>query len=211
MNRHKLLTTAAAAVVLLGLSACTNDETGTASDTTTAVETTATSGSSTTEAAGQSAQHSEADVMFAQMMMPHHQQAIEMSAIILAKDGVPDDVTARADEIKAAQGPEIEQLTTWLEQWGEPTQPQDMDGGHDMSEMEGMLSDEDLQQLSDAPGPEAAELFLNQMIAHHEGAVSMAEDEIANGIYQLAIDLAQTIIDTQQQEIDTMRQMLDAM
>lgn len=211
MNRHKLLTTAAAAVVLLGLSACTNDETGTASDTTTAVETTATSGSSTTEAAGQSAQHSEADVMFAQMMMPHHQQAIEMSAIILAKDGVPDDVTARADEIKAAQGPEIEQLTTWLEQWGEPTQPQDMDGGHDMSEMEGMLSDEELQQLSDAPGPEAAELFLNQMIAHHEGAVSMAEDEIANGIYQLAIDLAQTIIDTQQQEIDTMRQMLDAM
>ena len=211
MNRHKLLTTAAAAVVLLGLSACTNDETGTASDTTTAVETTATSGSSTTEAAGQSAQHSEADVMFAQMMMPHHQQAIEMSAIILAKDGVPDDVTARADEIKAAQGPEIEQLTTWLEQWGEPTQPQDMDGGHDMSEMEGMLSDEELQQLSDAPGPEAAELFLNQMIAHHEGAVSMAEDEIAKGIYQPAIDLAQTIIDTQQQEIDTMRQMLDAM
>lgn len=209
--------TAAAAAVLLGLSACTSDETDTASETTTAVETTATSGSSTTEQAEESAQHSEADVMFAQMMIPHHEQAIEMSDIILSKDDVPADVTSLAEEIKAAQGPEIAQLTDWLEQWGEPTQPEGMDmdmdmgGDHDMSQMEGMLSDEDLQQLSDAPGPEAAELFLNQMIAHHEGAVAMAEDQVENGTYPPAVDLAQTIIDTQQQEIDTMQQMLDSM
>ena len=209
--------TAAAAAVLLGLSACTSDETDTASETTTAVETTATSGSSTTEQAEESAQHSEADVMFAQMMTPHHEQAIEMSDIILSKDDVPADVTSLAEEIKAAQGPEIAQLTDWLEQWGEPTQPEGMDmdmdmgGDHDMAQMEGMLSDEELQQLSDAPGPEAAELFLNQMIAHHEGAVAMAEDQVENGTYPPAVDLAQTIIDTQQQEIDTMRQLLDPM
>ncbi|MGX1769916.1 DUF305 domain-containing protein [Dietzia sp. 111N12-1] len=207
--------TAAAAAVLLGLSACTSDETDTASETTTAVETTATSGSSTTEQAEESAQHSEADVMFAQMMIPHHEQAIEMSDIILSKDDVPADVTSLAEEIKAAQGPEIAQLTDWLEQWGEPTQPEGMDmdmgGDHDMAQMEGMLSDEELQQLSDAPGPEAAELFLNQMIAHHEGAVAMAEDQVENGTYPPAVDLAQTIIDTQQQEIDTMQQMLDSM
>jgi len=207
--------TAAAAAVLLGLSACTSDETDTASETTTAVETTATSGSSTTEQAEESAQHSEADVMFAQMMIPHHEQAIEMSDIILSKDDVPADVTSLAEEIKAAQGPEIAQLTDWLEQWGEPTQPEGMDmdmgGDHDMAQMEGMLSDEELQQLSDAPGPEAAELFLNQMIAHHEGAVAMAEDQVENGTYPPAVDLAQTIIDTQQQEIDTMRQLLDPM
>lgn len=215
MNRKKLVMTAAAAAVLLGLSACTSDETDTASETTTAVETTATSGSSTTEQAEESAQHSEADVMFAQMMIPHHEQAIEMSDIILSKDDVPADVTSLAEEIKAAQGPEIAQLTDWLEQWGEPTQPEGMDmdmgGDHDMAQMEGMLSDEELQQLSDAPGPEAAELFLNQMIAHHEGAVAMAEDQVENGTYPPAVDLAQTIIDTQQQEIDTMRQKLDAM
>ena len=215
MNRKKLVMTAAAAAVLLGLSACTSDETDTASETTTAVETTATSGSSTTEQAEESAQHSEADVMFAQMMIPHHEQAIEMSDIILSKDDVPADVTSLAEEIKAAQGPEIAQLTDWLEQWGEPTQPEGMDmdmgGDHDMAQMEGMLSDEELQQLSDAPGPEAAELFLNQMIAHHEGAVAMAEDQVENGTYPPAVDLAQTIIDTQQQEIDTMRQMLDSM
>ena len=209
--------TAAAAAVLLGLSACTSDETDTASETTTAVETTATSGSSTTEQAEESAQHSEADVMFAQMMIPHHAQAIEMSDIILSKDDVPADVTSLAEEIKAAQGPEIAQLTDWLEQWGEPTQPEGMDmdmdmgGDNDMAQMEGMLSDEELQQLSDAPGPEAAELFLNQMIAHHEGAVAMAEDQVENGTYPPAVDLAQTIIDTQQQEIDTMQQMLDSM
>ncbi|AWH95968.1 DUF305 domain-containing protein [Dietzia psychralcaliphila] len=217
MNRKKLVMTAAAAAVLLGLSACTSDETDTASETTTAVETTATSGSSTTEQAEESAQHSEADVMFAQMMIPHHEQAIEMSDIILSKDDVPADVTSLAEEIKAAQGPEIAQLTDWLEQWGEPTQPEGMDmdmdmgGDHDMAQMEGMLSDEELQLLSDAPGPEAAELFLNQMIAHHEGAVAMAEDQVENGTYPPAVDLAQTIIDTQQQEIDTMQQMLDSM
>ncbi|MGI9588255.1 MAG: DUF305 domain-containing protein [Dietzia maris] len=210
MNRKKLVMTAAAAAVLLGLSACTSDETDTASETTTAVETTATSGSSTTEQAEESAQHSEADVMFAQMMIPHHEQAIEMSDIILSKDDVPADVTSLAEEIKAAQGPEIQQLTDWLDQWGEPTQPEDMDMDMDMG-MEGMLSDEELQQLSDAPGPEAAELFLNQMIAHHEGAVAMAEDQVENGTYPPAVDLAQTIIDTQQQEIDTMRQLLDPM
>ena len=222
MNRKKLVLTAAAAAALLGLSACTSDESGTASETTAAVETTATS-ENTTGTVEESSQHSEADVMFAQMMIPHHQQAIEMSDIILSKDDVPADVTALAEEIKAAQGPEIAQLTDWLEQWGEPLESEDMGGGHDMSqmdgmgggsdmsEMEGMLSDEELQQLADAPGPEAAELFLNQMIAHHEGAVAMAEDEVANGTFQPAVDLAQTIIDTQQQEIDTMQQMLDAM
>ncbi len=208
MNRKKLVMTAAAAAVLLGLSACTSDETDTASETTTAVETTASSGSSTTEQAEESAQHSEADVMFAQMMIPHHEQAIEMSDIILSKDDVPADVTSLAEEIKAAQGPEIAQLTDWLEQWGEPTQPEGMDmdmgGDHDMAQMEGMLSDEELQQLSDAPGPEAAELFLNQMIAHHEGAVAMAEDQVENGTYPPAVDLAQTIIDTMRQLLDPM-------
>ena len=150
--------------------------------------------------------------MFAQMMMPHHEQAIEMSDIILAKDGVPAEVTTLAEEIKAAQGPEIAQLTEWLEQWGEPVMPADEHGGHgghDMSEMKGMLSEEELQELSDAPGPEAATLFLEQMIAHHEGAVAMAEDEVANGSYQPAIDMAQTIIETQQAEIDEMKKLLD--
>ncbi|GLB64448.1 hypothetical protein NCCP2495_23270 [Dietzia sp. NCCP-2495] len=208
MHQKSLAMTAAAAAVLLGLSACSG--TGTESETT---GTTATTTSAAESAAEHSeAEHSEADVMFAQMMMPHHEQAIEMSDIILAKDGVPAEVTTLAEKIKAAQGPEIAQLTEWLEQWGEPVMPADEHGGHgghDMSEMEGMLSEEELQELSDAPGPEAATLFLEQMIAHHEGAVAMAEDEVANGSYQPAIDMAQTIIETQQAEIDEMKKLLD--
>ena len=208
MHQKSLAMTAAAAAVLLGLSACSG--TGTESETT---GTTATTTSAAESAAEHSeAEHSEADVMFAQMMMPHHEQAIGMSDIILAKDGVPAEVTTLAEEIKAAQGPEIAQLTEWLEQWGVPVMPADEHGGHgghDMSEMEGMLSEEELQELSDAPGPEAATLFLEQMIAHHEGAVAMAEDEVANGSYQPAIDMAQTIIETQQAEIDEMKKLLD--
>ena len=216
MTRTTLLLPAALTAVALTLSACTDStdstEASPAAPTTVAGATTSVAG---TVASGQDEEHSQADVMFAQMMLPHHQQAIEMSDIILAKDDIPADVAALAEEIKAAQGPEIAQLTDWLEQWGEPTQPEGMDmdmgGDHDMAQMEGMLSDEDVQQLSDAPGPEAAELFLNQMIAHHEGAVAMAEDQVENGTYPPAVDLAQTIIDTQQQEIDTMRQLLDPM
>lgn len=207
MTRNPILITAVAAVTALALSACTNDgddtTTGTASPASTAaVE------ASATDASDESAAHSEADVMFAQMMMPHHQQAIEMSDIVLAKDGIPDDVTRLAEEIKNAQGPEIQQLTEWLAQWGEPAEAQD---GHDMSTMDGMLTSDELQKLSDAEGTDAARLFLEQMIAHHEGAITMAEDEVADGTYQPAVDLAQTIIDTQQQEIDTMRDLLNSL
>ncbi len=60
--------------------------------------------------------------MFAQMMLPHHSQAIEMSDMLLDKQDIPADVTALAEQIKAAQGPEIAQLESWLEQWGEPTE-----------------------------------------------------------------------------------------
>lgn len=202
MNRTPLVLCAATAAVL-ALSACStgNDDTGAAATTTSATSASAApgAGESTTE-------HNQADVMFAQMMMPHHQQAIEMSDIILAKDDIPADVTRLAEEIKAAQGPEIAQLTQWLGQWGEPTAPH---GGHDMAEMDGMLSEEELGRLSAAEGTDAARLFMQQMIGHHEGAVTMAEEEIADGSYPPAIDLARTIIDTQQQEIDTMRGLLD--
>ena len=217
MKRTLVLSTLAVASTL-ALAACgeatdaTTDATTSATSTaTTTAETTETTRAATEEDREISADHNDADIMFAQMMIPHHQQAIEMSDIILAKDDVPGQVVELAEEIKAAQGPEIEQLTTWLGQWGEPTQPEDTHGGHDMSEMEGMLSEQELQELANAPGPEAARLFLEQMITHHEGAVAMAETEVADGTYPPAVDLARSIIDTQQQEIDTMRQMLDTM
>lgn len=217
MNK-KTLAVGAMALAVVFTAACSDSDTGTTAATSSATT------SATTSAADEAAAHNDADVMFAQMMIPHHSQAIEMSDMLLAKQDIPADVTALAEQIKAAQGPEITQLESWLEQWAEPTEmPEtgnndmpgmDMDEGMDGMEgmegmqMEGMMSEEDMQALSDAQGTDAARLFLEQMIAHHEGAIDMAQTEIEDGQFPDAVEMARTIVDTQQQEIDTMRQLL---
>jgi uncharacterized protein (DUF305 family) len=147
--------------------------------------------------------HDDADLTFAQHMIPHHQQAVEMSDIVLAKQGIDPRVTQLAAQIKAAQGPEIQQMQGWLNQWG--ASPMPSMSGHDMS---GMMSDKDMAALRDAQGVDASKLFLNHMIAHHEGAITMAQTEIKDGQYQAAVSMAHAIVTTQQQEIDTMKGIL---
>ena len=151
--------------------------------------------------------NNDADVMFAQHMIPHHSQAIDMSETLLAKQGIDPRVTQLANQIKAAQGPEIAQMQGWLTQWGIPAMPPMSDHG-DMAGMSGMMSEQDMTALKDATGVEAAKLFLTQMIAHHEGAITMAQAEIKDGRYAPAIALAHSIATTQQQEIDTMKGIL---
>ena len=222
MNNKKILAVGATALAVVFAAAACSD---TGTDTTVATSPATTS--ATTSVAEEAAAHNDADVMFAQMMIPHHSQAIEMSDMLLAKEDIPADVTALAEQIKAAQGPEIAQLESWLEQWGEPTEmPEtgnydmpgmDMDEGMDGMEgmegmqMEGMMSEEDMQALSDAQGTDAARLFLEQMIAHHEGAIDMAQTEIEDGQFPDAVEMARTIVDTQQQEIETMRELLSTL
>lgn len=151
------------------------------------------------------ADHNGADTMFAQMMIPHHEQAVVMSDMMLAKDGLDPRVQELAAKIKTAQGPEIEKMDNWLAAWGEP---REMSGHH---AMDGMLSDEDLAQLDSATGDEAAKLFLSQMIEHHEGAVEMAEDEVADGSNPDAVKLAQDIVADQNAEIAEMKDLLQAL
>lgn len=158
--------------------------------------------SQTPAASDDGAHHNSADAMFAQMMIPHHEQAVEMSDIMLAKDGLNPEIVQLAEDIKAAQGPEIEKMNSWLHAWGEPAE---MSGNH---EMDGMMSDEDLAQLKAAEGDEAARLFLTQMIAHHEGAISMAEDEVAQGANPEAVELAKTVVADQGKEIEKMNKLL---
>ena len=156
-----------------------------------------------------SADHNAADIMFSQMMIPHHAQAVEMSDLMLAKTGIPAAVTALATRIKAAQAPEIEQMTGWLEDWNQPTgmmTDHTMPGGG----MSGMVSSEDLDRLKAAQGGEATKLFLTQMIAHHEGAIAMAKAEVDSGKYGETIALAKAIITAQQAEIEEMKQLLAA-
>ncbi|TDT86069.1 uncharacterized protein (DUF305 family) [Arthrobacter sp. AG258] len=153
---------------------------------------------------GASADHNQADIMFAQMMIPHHAQAVEMSGIILAKPGMPAEVTALATKIKAAQAPEIEQMTGWLKAWNVPTMMSDH-SGHGMT---GMVDDAGIEKLESATGTDAAKLFLEQMIGHHEGAIDMARQEISAGKFPDAVKLGHDIVDAQQAEITQMKQLL---
>ncbi len=147
--------------------------------------------------------HNTADTMFTQGMIPHHAQAVEMSDMMLKKQGMDGRITALATRIKAAQAPEIEQMTGWLKSWNEPTQ---MAAGHGMGD--GMMGDDDLKKLDAAQGTEAAKLFLSQMIAHHEGAVMMATAEISQGRNPDAINLSKAIVTSQTAEIQEMKGLL---
>jgi uncharacterized protein (DUF305 family) len=152
----------------------------------------------------------DADVTFAQMMIPHHEQAIEMSDSLLEKDGVDEQVRELAQQIKDAQQPEIDQMKDWLDQWGADESMGEM--GHDMGAMgDGMMSEEDMGRLDDATGAEASSLFLEQMIMHHEGAIEMAEVEVENGENPDAVALAERIIEDQTNEIAEMQDLLAAL
>ncbi|MEV8144643.1 DUF305 domain-containing protein [Specibacter sp. NPDC078709] len=157
---------------------------------------------SSMEATVAGGEHNAADTMFAQMMIPHHTQAVEMSDIMLAKTDLDAKITALATDIKAAQGPEIKKMTTWLTAWSEPTS---MAGNHSMN---GMMTGDDLDKLKAAEGTEASKLFLTQMIAHHEGAVEMAKTEIADGQNAEAVALAESIVASQESEIKDMKDLL---
>ncbi|GHD46055.1 DUF305 domain-containing protein [Mycetocola manganoxydans] len=195
-NPRKYLLAAAALATAVTLSACSAGGSG---------ETT----SSSAPGASVEAQFNDADVTFAQMMIPHHEQAVEMSDMILSKDGVNDQVTNLANQIKDAQGPEITQLNEWLDAWGADAGMGGMD--HGMDSMDGMMSDEDMKALEDASGAEAETLFLEQMIMHHEGAIEMAETEINDGLNPDAIAMAETIVSTQSEEIAVMENLLGSL
>lgn len=157
------------------------------------------------------AEFNQADVDFAQGMIPHHAQAIEMADMAIAQSDSAE-VTDLAERIRAAQDPEIEQLTTWLEDWGQDVPDREMSMDRDMGDMSmnGMMTQDQMDEMAAATGAEFDQMFLEMMIVHHEGAVSMAEDEVANGKYDPAIEMAQSIIDGQSAEIDEMNQLLQS-
>ncbi|MFK4729498.1 DUF305 domain-containing protein [Agromyces mediolanus] len=192
LRARKLLLTAAAAATALALAGCTGGSMPGMD-----------MGSEPAASDSQAASVNNADVMFAQMMIPHHEQAIEMSDMLLQKDGVDPRVTELATKIKDAQQPEIDQLREWLDQWGEDESP--MSG---MNHGGGMMSDDDMAALEAATGADAAKLFLEQMVAHHQGAIEMAQTEVDGGKNTGAIAMAQSIIDTQTDEITTMQELL---
>jgi len=176
------------------------------------------------------AQHNAADLAFAQQMIVHHQGAIEMADLAPTR-AASQQVKDLAVRIKAAQGPEIQQMQGWLTTWGaampsstnasssEDTTGMDMGGMGSQGQMTsggvttamsipGMMSDADMQQLTAASGTEFDRLFLQQMIVHHQGALEMAGTELAQGSSAAALALAQSIKTSQTAEITEMQQML---
>lgn len=201
--RTKLVASVAAATVSAFLVA------GCSSDSSSDQSTATTSSASAQDSASASAEFNDADVMFARMMYPHHAQAIEMAAMVQGRTDNPD-VVALATAIEAAQQPEMDRMTAWLAEWGQPAPSSDMGemSGMDHSSGMGMMSQQDMDELTALSGPEFDRRWLTMMIEHHEGAIEMANNEIEYGSSPDAQEMARTIVATQQQEIDRMQQLL---
>jgi uncharacterized protein (DUF305 family) len=142
-------------------------------------------------------EYSAGDIDFAEMMIPHHEQAIDMSEIALTNSS-SDEILALAQEIKAAQAPEIELMKSWTGVSASTHM------GH---MMDGMLSDGQIQELRDSEGATFDRLFLEGMIAHHEGAITMAQKVIRSENKEVA-ELAAAIIEAQEKEIALMKDLL---
>ena len=185
------------------------------------------SDSSSSSAEVSTTEHNDADVTFATDMIQHHAQALSMVDLTMERDLDPE-VQALAEDIRAAQGPEIETMADWLTKWGEEV-PETMrdhaNAGHDMDDMSdnmdgmdqgdahqmpGMMTADDMDALENASDAEFQDMWLQMMVEHHEGAVEMAETEQSEGQFKDAVDLAGQIVDTQKQEIDTMNVLLDS-
>ncbi|MFB4300254.1 DUF305 domain-containing protein [Actinomadura sp. NTSP31] len=146
--------------------------------------------------------HNDQDVMFAQMMIPHHRQAVEMARLAPSRASSAQ-VEKLAAGIEKAQAPEIQKMTGWLGAWGAPAA---MSGMH--HDMPGIMSEKDMASLTALKGKAFDRAFLQMMIKHHEGAVAMAKDERASGLNAGAKDLALRIITSQSAEIAKMRDLL---
>ncbi len=143
------------------------------------------------------------DVMFAQMMIPHHSQAVEL-ATLAESNTTTAAILDLAARIKGAQQPEIDTMTAWLAAAGAM-----MDGhaAHGMS-MPGLVSDADMAALEQATGAEFDALFLSHMIQHHEGAIDMANDVLATTVNDEVSALATAIVAAQTAEIVEMTGLL---
>jgi uncharacterized protein (DUF305 family) len=154
------------------------------------------------------AQFNDADVTFAQGMIPHHRQAVEM-AQLAGTHSQDEEIQRLAAEIESAQDPEIKTMTGWLEAWGEDV-PEHTSGGHGDMDMPGMMSAEDMKSLGGSSGAGFDRMFVQMMIKHHKGAIEMARTEQANGKNADAIALAKQIEKAQAAEIAVMRGLLGA-
>ncbi|NKX50187.1 DUF305 domain-containing protein [Arthrobacter deserti] len=181
------------------------------------------------QTAAASAGHNRADTMFLSQMIPHHQRAIQVSELMLAKKDIDPQIKQPAEDMKAAQAKEVEQMKSWLEAWDEPgTLPS---GGPTMDDMAGEAGSEgerdagqpgedegsdtgvkmtaqQFNQLKEAEGIVAERLFLTGMSRHHEGSIAMAEQVTSEGANPEVIALAEKIMTEQRAEVEKMKELV---
>jgi uncharacterized protein (DUF305 family) len=163
----------------------------------------AASQSSAPSSASRAVVHNMDDVMFAQHMIPHHQQAVDMATMVPTRTNNAALQTV-AIHIKTDQRAEISLLTDFLHQWGEPL------AGHEPMSMDGMVDHDTMSQLESLNGPAFDTLWITAMISHHQGAIRMAEAELVHGQNPDARKMAQTIITMQKREISYMTGLISA-
>ena len=167
---------------------------------------------------GASKDHNAQDVSFAQEMIPHHRQAVEMADLAATRASDPK-VKALAAQIKAAQDPEIQTMTGWLTSWGEPvTVPagggmpgMNMGGSSGSTGGMGMMTDTEMRSLEGSSGAAFDRQFLTMMTAHHNSAIDMAKTQLEKGKFEPAKQLATSIRDSQQKEVAEMKSILAAL
>lgn len=217
--RTRPLVLAIGAVALAGLLAACGGATA-SSDSSSAAPAAAESSAGMMGSPAGAASASTADVSFAQLMIPHHQQAVQMADMAITGASSPE-VLKLAEQIKAAQDPEIATMESWLTTWGVGDQMEGMDpsapangdmGGMDMGGLSasGMMSMDDMDKLSKATGEDFDRMWLQMMIAHHQGAITMAQQVLDTTSNPDVQKLAQAVVDGQTTEIDTMQKLLAA-
>ncbi|MES4907012.1 MULTISPECIES: DUF305 domain-containing protein [unclassified Streptomyces] len=204
-RRTALVAAATTAALSLTLTACGSDDGGGKSGHSGHDSTKTTASAS---ASAPSGKHNKADVSFAQGMIPHHRQAVEM-ADLAATRASSGTVKKLAAAIKKAQDPEIRTMSGWLKAWGEDV-PEAMPGmDHSQHEgMPGMMSSKEMEELKKASGAAFDTAFLKMMVQHHKGAVEMAGTEKREGAYGPAKTMADDIIKAQNEEITEMNKLL---
>ncbi len=152
----------------------------------------------------------EADVEYMTMMIPHHQQAKVMTDLVPGKTA-NEQIRAIAGRISVAQDGEVAMMRTWLSDRGKPVPGEGHSGheghggGHDHALMPGMATEAQLSELRAAGGPAFEKMFLDLMIAHHQGALTMAEAQLGKGVEIKAQEMAQEVITGQSAEIERMK------
>ncbi|MET9041764.1 DUF305 domain-containing protein [Streptomyces sp. NPDC004362] len=204
LRRKSTRRIAAAGVVAAGallLSACSSDS----NDMGSMNHGSSHSSSPAATATATAAAYNDADVHFAQMMIPHHEQAVEMAKLADGR-AADSEIKNIASKIEKAQDPEIKTMTGWLQSWGKPTAMGDMPG---MDMGDGMMSEKDMKELEAMKGTEFDKMFAQMMIDHHNGAISMAKTEQKDGKNADAVKMAGDIVTGQSAEVTQLQSILN--